>query len=94
MPIATRAVVSTPHVSRELIVVPLTSRSQNLRPGEFALTGWREAGLRIPTALKRGIYTVAETRIPKRVGTLDASDARRLRRSLFAWLGIRSRTMR
>ena len=49
-------VVNAPHVSQDLFIVPLTSRTASLLPGEFLLTEWRAAGLNVPTAVKRGLY--------------------------------------
>jgi mRNA interferase MazF len=43
-------VVNAPHVSQDLFIVPLISRTASLLPGEFLLTEWRAAGLHVPTA--------------------------------------------
>src|SRR3972149_1526185 len=51
-------VVSAPHVSTDVIVVPLASRTSDLLPGEFALQEWASAGLNVPTAAKRGLFTL------------------------------------
>lgn len=51
-------VVSVDHPSEDVIIVALTSRTERLLPGEFRLSQWREAGLNVPTAVKRGVYTV------------------------------------
>lgn len=48
-------VVSTPHVSQDVFIVPLTSKASGLLPGEFILAGWSESGLNVPTAVKRGV---------------------------------------
>jgi len=51
-------VVHAPHSSEDSIIVPLTSRISSLLPGEFALKNWVEPGLNVPTATKRGLYTI------------------------------------
>jgi mRNA interferase MazF len=51
-------VVSAPHVSQDIFIVPLTSRTASLLAGEFLLTDWTAAGLNVPTVVKRGLYTV------------------------------------
>ncbi len=51
-------VVHAPHLSQDSLIVPLTSRTTALLPGEFVLTDWAAAGLNVPTAVKRGIYTI------------------------------------
>jgi mRNA interferase MazF len=43
-------VVNGPHISQDIIVVPITSRLAGLLPGEFMLAEWRAAGLNIPSA--------------------------------------------
>ncbi|MCZ7620925.1 MAG: hypothetical protein M5U24_00355 [Candidatus Kuenenia sp.] len=50
-------VISTPHISGDIFVVPLTSKTASLLPGEFILTDWNSAGLNVITTVKRGIYT-------------------------------------
>lgn len=51
-------VVNAPHVSHDVLVVPLTSRTASLLPGEFRLADWRGAGLNVPSAAKRGVFTI------------------------------------
>ena len=74
-------VVNAPHSSQDLFVVPLTSKTISLLPGEFVRTEWAAAGLNVPTAAKRGLYTVHPTLIAKLVGRLTEGDAVRLQRS-------------
>ena len=81
-------VVNAPHVSQDVFIVPLTSRTTSLLAGEFLLADWRAAGLNIPTAVKRGLYTVHQTLIVKAVGKLARPDAERVERSLKDWLGF------
>lgn len=81
-------VVSTSHPSRDLMIVPLTSRVSGLQPGEFVLSDWKSAGLNVISAVKRGIYTVEETSVLKRVGKLVDADLVKLEQSLRGWLGL------
>lgn len=81
-------IVSAPHVSEDVFIVPLTSKTTPLLPGEFVLTDWNKAGLNVTTAVKRGLYTVHQNLIAKIVGKLSDSDAQNLDDSLRAWLGI------
>ncbi|MEG3438437.1 type II toxin-antitoxin system PemK/MazF family toxin [Pannus brasiliensis CCIBt3594] len=81
-------VVNSPHRSQDIFIVPLTSRINNLLEGEFLLEDWESEGLNVPTAVKRGIYTVQQTLILKRIGRISDGDARRLETSLRGWLGI------
>ncbi len=81
-------VVSSPHASQDHIIVPLTSQVANLLGGEFLLSDWVGAGLNVPTAVKRGIYTVHPVLIIKQVGKLTQSDAKEVERSLKHWLGL------
>jgi mRNA interferase MazF len=81
-------VVSAPHVSQDIFIVPLTSKTASLIPGEFPLVDWTKAGLNVPTAVKRGLYTIHQDLIVKTVGRLSQRDADRLQRSLREWLGF------
>jgi mRNA interferase MazF len=81
-------VVNAAHASLDVFLVPLTSRSMNLQAGEFLLQDWAAAGLHIPTATKRGIYTVKQDLILKLVGRLTSVDRNRLGQSLREWLGL------
>jgi mRNA interferase MazF len=75
-------------VSQDVFIVPLTSRTTTLLEGEFVLGEWAAAGLNVPTAVKRGLYTVHETLIGKTLGRLSDGDAQRVERSLREWLGL------
>jgi mRNA interferase MazF len=81
-------VVNAPHVSRDVIIVPLTSRVTGLLAGEFVLQGWQVAGLNVPSAVKRGLYTLEDSLIVRDVGGLSAPDLRVLEQSLRAWLAL------
>jgi mRNA interferase MazF len=81
-------VVSSPHPSEDVFVVPLTSRTSALLPGEFLLSDWALAGLNVPTAVKRGLYTVHRSLIANAIGRLVANDRQRVDNSLHEWLGI------
>ena len=81
-------VVNASHVSQDLLIVPLTSKTGGLLAGEFVLTEWQKAGLNIETAVKRGIYTVKETLVSKRIGKLEDVDANQLEKSVLEWLGL------
>ena len=81
-------IVSGPHRSRDLFVVPLTSRADRMVEGEFSLADWRNAGLNMASVVKRGLFTVHESFILKRVGTLRAMDTSRINESLRSWLVV------
>ena len=81
-------VVNAPHPSQDLFVVALTSKTGSLLAGEFILSKRQAAGLNVETAVKRGIYTIKETLVRKRVGKLEDVDAEELEKSLRAWLDL------
>ncbi len=81
-------VVSAPHPSRDLFVVPLTSRTSGLLSGEFILTDWAGAGLNVPSAVKRGLFTIEERLVIKRIGSMAAADRDQLDSALRAWLAL------
>ncbi len=81
-------VVNAAHVSQDLFIVALTSKTSGLLAGKFVLTEWRAEGLNVETAVKRGIYTIKETLVRKRVGELENADAEQLEKSLRSWLDL------
>jgi mRNA interferase MazF len=81
-------VVSGEHRSRDVFVVPLTSKTDRMIDGEFALTDWQGAGLNIASVVKRGLYTIHESLVIKMVGRLGADDASRIDASLRQWLNL------
>ncbi len=81
-------IINSPHSSKDVLILPLTSKTTSLLAGEFVLNDWSEAGLNVETAVKRGIYTVHQNLIAQRVGKLSDSDLKDLDGSLQMWLGI------
>jgi mRNA interferase MazF len=81
-------IVNAPHTSKDVFILPLTSKTRSLLPGEFVLSNWSQAGLNVETAVKRGIYTVHQNLIAQRVGKLSDSDLKELDNALRLWLGM------
>jgi len=81
-------IVSASHTSKDVFVVPLTSKTQSLFEGEFFIKQWAKVGLNVPTAIKRGIYTINQRLIIKKVGKLNTDDLEKLEESLQKWLGF------
>lgn len=81
-------VVNDSHVSQDVVIVPLTSRLSSLLGGEFVLADWQAVGLNVPSAVKRGLYTVQQSLVMKSIGKLSATDAGSLESSLRDWLGL------
>jgi mRNA interferase MazF len=81
-------VVSAPHPSVDLLLLPLTSQLDHLQSGEFALADWKAAGLLFPSAVKRGLFTLDKTRINRRFGHVTAADRERLDGALRLRLGL------
>jgi mRNA interferase MazF len=81
-------IVNAPHSSKDLFIVPLTSKTDNLRVGEFILTNWQNAGLNVETAVKRGVYSIHESLVIKQIGILSDVDAKKLGQSLREWFGM------
>ncbi len=81
-------VVSAPHPSVDLVLLPLTSQLENLQPGEFVLVEWKGAGLLFPSVVKRGLFTLDNTCINRRLGRLAAADQGKLDSALRLWLGL------
>ena len=81
-------IVQAPHVSKDNLLVPLTSQTSLLLAGEFILSDWASAGLHVLTAVKRGIYTIHSRLVVKQLGQLSPHDAQQLEGSLRGWLGL------
>ena len=81
-------IVNAPHTSKDVFILPLTSKTKSLLMGEFVLKDWSQAGLNVETAAKRGIYTVHQNLIVRKVGKLSDSDAKDLDDALRLWLGL------
>jgi mRNA interferase MazF len=52
------------------------------------LSDWKTAGLNVETAIKRGVYTIKESLIRKKVGILLNTDAENLENSIRVWFGL------
>lgn len=59
-----------------------------LLPGEFAVTDLQTAGLNVPSAVKRGIFTIEVGPAIKLIGQLVPADATQLDASLRSWLDL------
>ncbi len=81
-------VVSAAHPSTDLFLLPLTSQTEHLQPGEFLLEDWHAAGLVSRSVVKRGIFTLEGGCVARRVGRLSAQDLARLEHALRSWLGL------
>jgi mRNA interferase MazF len=76
------------HISQDIFVVPLTSRTANLLVGEFLMKHWKEAGLNVASAVKRGLFTIHQRLVIKKTGSVSQQGADELERSLRTWLGL------
>lgn len=81
-------IINAPSISKDYFIVPLSSRTENLLTGEFILQDWQKAGLNVKSIVKRGIFTIQDTLIIKKIGTLKIEDSNKLEESLKLWLGF------
>ena len=81
-------VVSPDYPSDDLLVVAVTSVGDALRPGEFAIQLWREAGLIHPSFAKRAIASATGNLVKKQLGQLRESDLAELDAALKIWFGL------
>jgi mRNA interferase MazF len=83
------AVVASPTFpSQDLIVVALSSVAGSLRPGEFQVQFWREAGLLHPSFVKRAVASVSGSLVRRSLGNLRSSDLASLDAALRTWLAL------
>jgi mRNA interferase MazF len=81
-------VVSPAHPSQDTLIVPLTSKIDRLQPGEFVIQDWKNSGLNVPSAAKRGVFTIHHNLVIMKLGDLSAADSQRLNQSIREWLGL------
>jgi len=67
--------ISAPHISQDIFVVPLTSKTDALLAGEFVMKDWKSAGLNVVSAVKRGIFTAHQDLIIKTIGRISRKTA-------------------
>jgi len=83
------AVVVSPHYpSDDLLVVAVTSVGDALRPGEFPIQFWREAGLIHPSFAKRAVASVSGALVRKSLGQLHETDLVKLDAAVRLWFGL------
>jgi mRNA interferase MazF len=81
-------VVSPAYPSDDLLVLAVTSVGDGLRPGEFAIQFWSEAGLIHPSFAKRAVASVTGNLVKKQLGQLRESDMAKLDSALRSWFGL------
>jgi hypothetical protein len=67
----------------DLLVVAVSSVGGSLRPGEFSIQFWREAGLIHPSFVKRAVASVSADLIRKQLGRVREVDL-----ALPLWFGL------
>lgn len=82
------AVVNPAYPSEDLIVVAISSVGGNLRPGEFPIRLWREAGLKHPSFIKRALTIISRDLVHEKLGSLHDTEMTALESSLQFWLGL------
>jgi len=83
------AIIASPiYPSDDLLVVAVSSIAGPLRPEEFQIRFWREAGLLHPSFVKRAVASVSTPLVRRRLGDLQEDDLMRLDVSLRAWFGL------
>ena len=80
--------VNPDYPSDDRLVVAVTSVGEVLRPGEFAIQFWREAGLIHPSFAKRAIASATGNLVKKQLGQLRESDLAKLNAALKIWFGL------
>lgn len=81
-------IVSSQYPSDDLLVVAVTSVGEPLRPGEFSIQFWREAGLIHPSFAKRAVASVFGDLVRRQLGQLREADLAKLDDALRLWFGL------
>jgi mRNA interferase MazF len=82
------AVIINESKYNDIFIVPLTSKTVYLTKDEFILQDWKNEGLNIQTAVKRGIYTINSNLILKEIGYLTQRDFEKMKLSILRWLNL------
>jgi mRNA interferase MazF len=83
------ALIASPdYPSDDLLVVAVTSVGDSLRPGEFAIQFWREAGLIHASFAKRAVASVSSNLVRKQIGQARGVDLTKLDAALRLWFGL------
>jgi len=83
------AIIVSPHYpSDDLLVVAVTSVGDALRPGEFPIQLWREAGLIHSSFVKRAVASVSSALVRKPLGQLREADLVKLDAAIRFWFGL------
>ncbi len=81
-------IVSPSYPSVDLLVVAVTSVGEALRPDEFAIQFWREAGLIHPSFAKRAVASVSSALVRKPLGQMHGADIGKLDAAIRLWFGL------
>lgn len=81
-------IVSPRYPSDDLLVVAVTSVGDTLRPGEFPIQFWSEAGLIHPSFAKRAVASLSRATVHKRLGQLHEMDLLKLDAAIRLWFGV------
>jgi mRNA interferase MazF len=81
-------IVNPRYPSDDLLVVAVTSVGDALRPGEFPIQFWREAGLIHPSFAKRAVASISGALVRKPLGQLHETDLLKLNAAVRLWFGF------
>ena len=81
-------IANPPYPSDDFLVVAITSVGDTLRPGEFALQSWQQAGLLHPSFAKRAVASISANLIRRSLGRINAHDLAQLDIALRLWFGM------
>ena len=83
-------IVSSPgfNAAHEQSILAMITSAESDWPSDVALRGWRDAGLAVPCKVRLKLFTVDDTSILRKAGTLAPEDADAVARSLSRFLVI------
>ena len=81
-------IANPPYPSDDLLVIAVTSVGDALRPGEFAIEFWREAGFLHPSFGKRALASVSGQLVRKQLGNLREGDLAKVDIAIRLWFGL------
>ena len=81
-------ILNPSYPSDDLLVIAVTSVGAALRPGEFAIQFWREAGFIHPSFAKRAVSSVHGGLVRRELGQLHPLDLSKADAAIRLWFGL------
>ena len=73
----------------QLVLVMITTTTNNVWPSDVSLTNWQEAGLKVACHFRLKLFTLDQNLISKTIGHLSSQDVKAVQDVLAKYVDIR-----